>query len=55
MKRACFGVLVLALFLPVGIRVMSWQGIVPMQLDAAEVDQLFRRLAFSGIPDSARF
>src|SRR6266404_3450314 len=36
MKRACFGILVLALFLPVGFRVLSWKGIVPTQLDAAE-------------------
>jgi len=37
MKRVCFGVLVLALFLPVGVRVLSWKAIVPTQLDAAEV------------------
>jgi len=37
MKRVYFGVLVLALFVPVGARILSWKGIVPTQLDAAEV------------------
>jgi CxxC motif-containing protein (DUF1111 family) len=37
MKRACFGLLVVALFAPVGLRIMSWQGAAPAQLDAAEV------------------
>jgi len=32
-----FGALVLALFVPVGFRVATWQGVAPTQLDAAEV------------------
>jgi len=37
MKRAWFGVLVLALFMPVGFRVLTWSGVAPTPLDAAEV------------------
>ena len=37
MKRTCFGLLVLALFLPVGFRVLTWKGVTLNQLDAAEV------------------
>jgi CxxC motif-containing protein (DUF1111 family) len=37
MKRMWFGVLVVALFVPVGARVSFWKGVTPTQLDAAEV------------------
>jgi len=37
MKRTCFGLLVLALFLPVGFRVATCKGAALNQLDAAEV------------------
>jgi CxxC motif-containing protein (DUF1111 family) len=39
MKRMYLGVLVMALFLPVGFRVMTWKGVVPTDLNAAEVAQ----------------
>ncbi len=37
MKRSYLGLLILAVFVPVGLRVISWPGVVETKLEAAEV------------------